>query len=141
MKPRVFSTLRCLQHENPLVCYMYLLNFGKANTNVQKGLPRTGSIPRMQRGLPERRRIKDVKKVIAVSSAKGGVGKSTIAGSNLFRVCEGYSNLGSEPSSGVRPPRPSNRRSRHRYLWPLYPNPLKSLGRAAVIFKFVTLVL
>jgi len=33
----------------------------------------------MQRGLPERRRIKDVKKVIAVSSAKGGVGKSTIA--------------------------------------------------------------
>lgn len=34
----------------------------------------------MQRGLPERRSIKDVKKVIAVSSAKGGVGKSTIAG-------------------------------------------------------------
>jgi ATP-binding protein involved in chromosome partitioning len=34
----------------------------------------------MQRGLPARRRIKDVKKVIAVSSAKGGVGKSTIAG-------------------------------------------------------------
>ena len=34
----------------------------------------------MQRGLPERRAIKDVKKVIAVSSAKGGVGKSTIAG-------------------------------------------------------------
>jgi ATP-binding protein involved in chromosome partitioning len=34
----------------------------------------------MQRGLPERRKIRDVKKVIAVSSAKGGVGKSTIAG-------------------------------------------------------------
>jgi ATP-binding protein involved in chromosome partitioning len=34
----------------------------------------------MQRGLPERRKIKDVRKVIAVSSAKGGVGKSTIAG-------------------------------------------------------------
>ncbi|KAH8816162.1 nucleotide binding protein-like protein [Xylogone sp. PMI_703] len=61
MKPRLFSTLRYLQHENPL------------------GLPRTGSIPRFQRGLPERRRIKDVKKVIAVSSAKGGVGKSTIS--------------------------------------------------------------
>jgi ATP-binding protein involved in chromosome partitioning len=38
----------------------------------------------MQRGLPERRKIKDVKKVIAVSSAKGGVGKSTIAGSYDF---------------------------------------------------------
>ncbi|KAL3422020.1 nucleotide binding protein [Phlyctema vagabunda] len=61
MKTRLFSTLRCLQHENPL------------------GLPRTGSIPRMQRGLPERRKIKDVKKVIAVSSAKGGVGKSTLS--------------------------------------------------------------
>ncbi|RDW85703.1 hypothetical protein BP5796_04028 [Coleophoma crateriformis] len=33
----------------------------------------------MQRGLPERRNIKNVKKVIAVSSAKGGVGKSTIS--------------------------------------------------------------
>jgi len=34
----------------------------------------------MQRGLPERRKIKDVKRVIAVSSAKGGVGKSTLSG-------------------------------------------------------------
>ncbi|KAI0198142.1 P-loop containing nucleoside triphosphate hydrolase protein [Astrocystis sublimbata] len=58
---RLFQTLRSLQHENPL------------------GLPRTGSIPRMQRGLPERRKIKDVAKVVAVSSAKGGVGKSTVA--------------------------------------------------------------
>ncbi|KAK7932413.1 nucleotide binding protein-like protein [Apiospora marii] len=59
--PRLFHTLRALRHENPL------------------GLPRTGTIPRMQRGLPERRPIKDVKKVVAVSSAKGGVGKSTVA--------------------------------------------------------------
>ncbi|KAI1434069.1 P-loop containing nucleoside triphosphate hydrolase protein [Xylaria sp. CBS 124048] len=58
---RLFHTLRSLQHENPL------------------GLPRTGSIPRMQRGLPEKRKIKDVAKVVAVSSAKGGVGKSTVA--------------------------------------------------------------
>ncbi|QDS72026.1 hypothetical protein FKW77_002166 [Venturia effusa] len=33
----------------------------------------------MQRGLPQKRHIKDVKKIIAVSSAKGGVGKSTIS--------------------------------------------------------------
>ncbi|KAI1163391.1 P-loop containing nucleoside triphosphate hydrolase protein [Nemania serpens] len=65
---RLFRTLRSLQHENPL------------------GLPRTGSIPRMQRGLPERRKIKDVAKVIAVSSAKGGVGKSTVAGSSKSRL-------------------------------------------------------
>ncbi|KAE9968826.1 hypothetical protein EG328_007249 [Venturia inaequalis] len=36
-------------------------------------------MPRMQRGLPQKRHIKDVKKIIAVSSAKGGVGKSTIS--------------------------------------------------------------
>ncbi|KZF21015.1 P-loop containing nucleoside triphosphate hydrolase protein [Xylona heveae TC161] len=64
MSRRLFSTLSRLQHENPL------------------GLPRSGAppqIPRMQRGLPQKRNIKDVRKVIAVSSAKGGVGKSTIA--------------------------------------------------------------
>ncbi|KAK0709515.1 nucleotide binding protein-like protein [Lasiosphaeria miniovina] len=58
---RLFHTSRVLQHENPL------------------GLPRTGTIPRMQRGLPQKRPIKGVAKVIAVSSAKGGVGKSTVA--------------------------------------------------------------
>ncbi|KAI9669777.1 MAG: hypothetical protein M1829_005032 [Trizodia sp. TS-e1964] len=64
MRRCFFSTLRFLQHENPL------------------GLPRAGApptIPRMQRGLPEKRSLRDVRKVIAVSSAKGGVGKSTIA--------------------------------------------------------------
>lgn len=55
----------------------------KLIVGAHQGLPRTGSIPRMQRGLPERRKIKDVKKVIAVSSAKGGVGKSTLSGMEI----------------------------------------------------------
>ncbi|KAK0628923.1 P-loop containing nucleoside triphosphate hydrolase protein [Bombardia bombarda] len=58
---RLVQASQVLRHENPL------------------GLPRAGTIPRMQRGLPQKRNIKDVVKVIAVSSAKGGVGKSTVA--------------------------------------------------------------
>ncbi|KAL5358450.1 P-loop containing nucleoside triphosphate hydrolase protein [Aspergillus floccosus] len=60
---RLFSSCRILRHDNPL------------------GLPRSGTPPSFprRRGLPEKRKIRDVKKVIAVSSAKGGVGKSTIA--------------------------------------------------------------
>ena len=46
----------------------------------------------MKRGLPEKRSLPDVKKIIAVSSAKGGVGKSTISGTcqcrfHLIAVC------------------------------------------------------
>jgi hypothetical protein len=53
-----------------------------------QGLPRSGTPPtfRSRRGLPEKRKIRDVKKVVAVSSAKGGVGKSTIAGMLTFFV-------------------------------------------------------
>ncbi|KAJ5914927.1 hypothetical protein N7504_003810 [Penicillium tannophilum] len=61
---RLFSTTsRALSHDNPL------------------GLPKSGTPPtfRSRRGMPEKRKIRDVKKVIAVSSAKGGVGKSTVA--------------------------------------------------------------
>ncbi|KAL8846072.1 MAG: hypothetical protein Q9221_008818 [Calogaya cf. arnoldii] len=64
IKPRLFSTFQCLRHENPL------------------GLPRSGAppqLPRMQRGLPTKCPLPSVRKTIAVSSAKGGVGKSTIA--------------------------------------------------------------
>ena len=68
MRRCLTTSTRLLSHENPL------------------GLPRKGApstpppfIPRAQRGLPQKRKIPSVGKTIAVSSAKGGVGKSTIA--------------------------------------------------------------
>jgi len=48
-----------------------------------QGLPRNDApptMPRMQRGLPQKRKLPGVKKVVVVSSGKGGVGKSSVAG-------------------------------------------------------------
>jgi ATP-binding protein involved in chromosome partitioning len=79
---RCFSTsIRYLSHENPLV-RPHDDDFG-ALLNSTKGLPRKSApptLPRAQRGLPQKRKIQNVSKIVAVSSAKGGVGKSTIAG-------------------------------------------------------------
>ncbi|KAM0753596.1 P-loop containing nucleoside triphosphate hydrolase protein [Meredithblackwellia eburnea MCA 4105] len=46
------------------------------------GLPRSDApptMPRMQRGLPQKRSLPGVRKVIVVSSGKGGVGKSSVS--------------------------------------------------------------
>lgn len=87
MIKRSFSSLRSLQHENPLVNFCNILENFMANIHLCQGLPRSGvppTLPRRQRGLPEKRSIQDVRKVIVVSSAKGGVGKSTIAGEDEY---------------------------------------------------------
>ncbi|CCE86490.1 Piso0_004985 [Millerozyma farinosa CBS 7064] len=63
---RLLQMSHCVKHENPL------------------GLPRRKSgdapdVPRMSRGLPIKKKIPGVDKVLLVSSAKGGVGKSTVS--------------------------------------------------------------
>ncbi|KAK5093783.1 hypothetical protein LTR70_001575 [Exophiala xenobiotica] len=66
---RCFTTsARLLSHENPL--------------GLPRRAPPAGPAPTLRgapRGLPPKRRIAHVDHVIAVSSAKGGVGKSTLA--------------------------------------------------------------
>ena len=63
---RFITNSACVRHENPL------------------GLPKNTSRPAPQiprrSGPPAKRAITNVKKVVAVASGKGGVGKSTVAG-------------------------------------------------------------
>ncbi|KGU33355.1 ATP-binding protein [Candida albicans P75063] len=62
---KCFSTWSILDHENPL------------------GIPRLAgkpnSIPKASKGLPIRQKIPNVSNIILISSAKGGVGKSTVS--------------------------------------------------------------
>ncbi|GAB5585995.1 hypothetical protein Unana1_00895 [Umbelopsis nana] len=71
---RYISSSRTILHENPLGLP------GKPRTVAsveRKGKDPT--IPRAQRGLPQKRSLPGIKHVIAVASGKGGVGKSTTA--------------------------------------------------------------
>ncbi|KAL2403985.1 Iron-sulfur protein IND1 [Exophiala dermatitidis] len=69
---KCFSTCaRVLSHENPLGLPR------SSSSRTTKGPP--PPLPRLQRGLPQKRKIRNVTHTIAVSSAKGGVGKSTLA--------------------------------------------------------------
>ena len=59
--------------------------FTAASFDVDIGRMSAGSLAeRMAKGLPKRFPIAGVKQVIAVASGKGGVGKSTVAGTNDF---------------------------------------------------------
>ncbi|GAA5972752.1 hypothetical protein JCM11641_003004 [Rhodosporidiobolus odoratus] len=66
------------------------------------GLPRSNApptMPRMQRGLPQKRRLRGVKKVVVVSSGKGGVGKSSVA----VNLALALSNLAPDVNGGAKP--------------------------------------
>ncbi|GAA5843916.1 hypothetical protein JCM11251_002247 [Rhodosporidiobolus azoricus] len=82
---RLFSSSpRARSHDNPL------------------GLPRNDApptMPRMQRGLPQKRKLQGVKKVVVVSSGKGGVGKSSVA----VNLALALSSLPPEVTGGARP--------------------------------------
>ncbi|BGP28516.1 hypothetical protein JCM10296v2_000251 [Rhodotorula toruloides] len=56
-------------------------------------------MPRMQRGLPQKRKLPGVKKVVVVSSGKGGVGKSSVA----VNLALALSSLPPDVTAGGRP--------------------------------------
>lgn len=73
----------CLFHENPLVCIEAYLSYCSFTPRANQGLPRKGvaGAPQFPRRTPVvKRNIPHVKRVVAVASGKGGVGKSTVAG-------------------------------------------------------------
>ncbi|KAJ1647367.1 hypothetical protein IWQ61_010104 [Dispira simplex] len=79
---RMFASTGLTQsHDNPLG-----IPGTKPSVNSSKQRPQPNPVqgqppqlPRMQRGLPTKRDIPQVKQVVLISSAKGGVGKSTTA--------------------------------------------------------------
>lgn len=87
---RLFATSsRHESHDNPLVSAVCLAVIQSGllglTLSVSQGLPRNNApptMPRMQRGLPQKRKLPGVKKVVVVSSGKGGVGKSSVAGAS-----------------------------------------------------------
>lgn len=71
--------------ETPTVRFLHCTPPGRSHENPL-GLPKNNAPPTMPRrssGPPKPQHISKVGKVIAVSSAKGGVGKSTVAGMSL----------------------------------------------------------
>ncbi|EDK43061.1 hypothetical protein PVL30_001208 [Lodderomyces elongisporus] len=72
---RLFTTTRYLFHENPLGLPRFNAN---ANAKVKASGNDAPQMPRSQKGLPVKQNIPNVKNIILVSSAKGGVGKSTV---------------------------------------------------------------
>ncbi|KAG9291730.1 hypothetical protein G9A89_012015 [Geosiphon pyriformis] len=72
----LLNAKRFFSHSLPLAGENALGLFSKFSANSPlKQSP--ASIARMQRGLPAKRRLENIKNVIAVASGKGGVGKST----------------------------------------------------------------
>ncbi|KAG2188628.1 hypothetical protein INT44_001383 [Umbelopsis vinacea] len=71
----MFTTTRAIYHENPLG----LPGKPRKSIAAMDAKGNAPTIPRAQRGLPQKRSLPGIKHIIAVASGKGGVGKSTTA--------------------------------------------------------------
>ncbi|RMZ75073.1 hypothetical protein DV737_g5475, partial [Chaetothyriales sp. CBS 132003] len=89
MRRSLSTCVRLLSHDNPL------------GLPRQKNAPPPSLTARSQRSLPTKRPLANVHKVVAVSSAKGGVGKSTLS-VNLALAFSRSRSLTTRPNQNLR---------------------------------------
>lgn len=137
MKPRLFSTLRCLQHENPLVsrrvvikfCSISNINIGSTThwqyTAFPAGSPRTEEDQEREQG--DRGFFRKGRSRKIYNCRFGRIG---INWKHKLSRC-------SQSCTGLRPQWPANRHTRYRHIWTFNTDAVEPFRRASIIRKSV----
>lgn len=134
MKPRLFSTLRCLQHENPLVSWRFISTVYLMALKHWKGIATNWQHPtnaaRPARTAQDQRCQESDCCIICKGWCREVYYCRFVAGSNSNRI---PLKNDSQPCSRICTTRTSKWYPRYRYLWPLHTNASESFRGATII--------
>lgn len=138
MKPRLFSTLRCLQHENPLVSWRFVSGVCSIELNIEKGIATNWQHPtdaaRPARAAQDQRCQESDCCIICEGWCREVYHCRFVTGPKH----DGISlKNDSQPCSCICTKRTAEWHPRHRCLWPLDTNASESFRGATIIPKSV----